>query len=112
MPRRDSDQGSRGPFGAPFDVALDEGIPAALPALARAQKVMWRMEHSGRLEPVLVAGAAQGEPVTEALLRAVLEAQRAGLDAESLLRAAVGRLINENADGAAPGREVGHDGGP
>ena len=72
---------------------VEEGIPAGpLPALARAQKVMWRKEHSGRLEPVLDAEAAAGEPVTEALLRAVLEAQRAGVDAESLLRAAVRRL--------------------
>jgi XTP/dITP diphosphohydrolase len=76
-------------------VAVDEGVPAALPALARAQKVIWRLEQSGRLDDdpaAVVAGAAEGEPVTEALLRAVLAAQRDGLDAESLLRAAVRRL--------------------
>ena len=84
---------------------LDDGIPAALPALARAQKVLARLEHAGRLEPGPVLQAAQGDPVTEALLAAVLQAQQAGADAESLLRVAITRLAGHPAG-------IGHDGGP
>ena len=62
------------------DGVLD-GIPAALPALAYADKVMSRLEKSGRdVQP------PSGDGIGERLLALVQEARAAGLDAESELR--------------------------
>ena len=69
-----------------------DGIPASLPALARAQKVLSRAERAG----IDVAAAATGDPsgtddpraaVADELLAAVGRARAEGLDAEAVLRA-------------------------
>ena len=60
--------------------ALD-GVPAALGALARAQKIAGRAGRAG-----MPTDAPDGDGLGERLLRLVLEAQAAGLDAEGELR--------------------------
>ena len=71
-----------------------EGIPVTLPALARAQKMLGRLEKAGSgvdlAEAIEVAAA--GDELAAALLRAVHLARSTGSDAESALRAALGRL--------------------
>ena len=60
---------------------LTDGIPATLPALAYADKVLERAERAGRpLAP------PEGEGIGERLLALVAQARAAGLDAESELR--------------------------
>jgi XTP/dITP diphosphohydrolase len=71
-----------------------EGIPATLPALARAQKMLGRLEKAGTdvdLEAAILVAAA-GDELAEALLRAVRTARVTGADAEAQLRAALARL--------------------
>lgn len=58
-----------------------DGIPAALPALAYADKVLSRLEKSG-----LDAPPPAGDGIGERLLALVQEARAAGLDAETELR--------------------------
>lgn len=66
---------------------LTDGIPEALPALAYADKVMSRLEKSGRTVPAPQGdGSRAGADVGERLLALVQEARRAGVDAESELR--------------------------
>ena len=60
--------------------ALD-GVPVALGALARAQKIAGRAGRAG-----LATDAPAGDTLGERLLALVLEAQAAGLDAEGELR--------------------------
>ncbi|NUU16849.1 MazG family protein [Cellulomonas humilata] len=62
--------------------ALD-GIPLALGALARAQKIAGRARRAG-----LAARVPAGDGVGERLLALVLEADAAGVDAEGALRQA------------------------
>ncbi|MDT0167095.1 MazG family protein [Actinotalea sp. AC32] len=62
-----------------------DGIPPALPALARAQKVLGRVRRAG-LEVEL---PPDPDDLGRRLLALVDEAQRAGVDAESALRGAV-----------------------
>jgi XTP/dITP diphosphohydrolase len=78
-----------------------EGIPAALPALARAQKMLDRLERAGgdgtpgTAELGAAIEQASGpDALANALLRAVLQARISGLDAEAHLRAALARLPN------------------
>lgn len=74
--------------------ALD-GIPAGMPALARAEKVAGRATRAGL--PVADVAARLAEPGTDddarrtglALLALALEAQAAGIDAEAALRGVV-----------------------
>ncbi len=74
------------------DSALD-GIPGALPALARAQKVAARAGRAGLDVPAAVAAAGQGVPgFGERLLALALEAHDEGVDAEGELRRATARL--------------------
>lgn len=79
--------------------ALD-GVPAGLPALARAQAVLSRAERAGDAAAAVAAGVAPTGPDREArepaadaigrrLLELVVEARAAGVDAEAALRAAV-----------------------
>ena len=71
-----------------------EGIPLTLPALARAQKMLGRLEKAGTpvdLDAAIVVAAA-GDDLAEALLRSVLTARTTGADAEADLRAALARL--------------------
>ena len=74
--------------------AAFEGIPATLPALARAQKMLGRLEKAGTdadLDAAILV-AANGDSLAETLLRTVRTARRTGADAEADLRAALGRL--------------------
>ncbi len=64
-----------------------DGIPAALPALAHADKVLGR---AGRVGVTPAAGSSVGDR----LLALVVEARAAGLDAEQELRDAVRRLTD------------------
>jgi XTP/dITP diphosphohydrolase len=77
------EKGRTGPF---------EGIPASLPALARAQKMLDRLNHNGTDPTAAARVAADGDPLAARLLAAVLQARDTGTDAESVLRAALGRL--------------------
>jgi XTP/dITP diphosphohydrolase len=63
-----------------------DGVPTALPALARAQKVLARAGRAGLTPPVLPDGLGSR------LLALVVEAERSGTDAERELREAVRTL--------------------
>ncbi|MDN5795508.1 MAG: MazG family protein [Intrasporangium sp.] len=67
-----------------------EGIPQSLPALARADKAISRLERAGLAERVAVAAA--GDDLGARLLALVREARGVGVDAEATLRAALRRL--------------------
>lgn len=74
------------------DSVLD-GVPAALPALAYADKVFARLARSGVRAMPSLDGAADAEArVGRGLLRAVLAARRDGVDAERALRCATREL--------------------
>jgi XTP/dITP diphosphohydrolase len=64
-----------------------DGLPASLPALLYADKVLDRLARAGR--PVV----PRGEGVGERLLALVAEAQADGIDPEQALRDAVRRLL-------------------
>jgi XTP/dITP diphosphohydrolase len=73
-----------------------EGIPASLPALAKAQKMLSRLERAGAdvdLDAAIKAAAA-GDELSVSMLTAVLAALRTGQDAEAALRSALARLPN------------------
>ncbi|CAG7599103.1 MazG nucleotide pyrophosphohydrolase domain-containing protein [Leucobacter soli] len=80
------ERGSRG--------ALD-GIPAGMPTLARAAKVVERLKRAGLLDPA--AGSAR-EPILDeselgdAILDLVIRANAQGIDADRALRLAANRL--------------------
>jgi XTP/dITP diphosphohydrolase len=74
-----------------------EGIPSTLPALARAQKMLGRLEAAGADLTAAVRTATAGDALAETLLLTVRAALAGGDDAESRLRAALARL-------PAPGR--------
>lgn len=77
------------------DSAMD-GIPAGLPALARAQAVLSRTRRAGLVEPAVEHGrgpaAAETVRIGGDLLALVRRAEAAGVDAEAALRAAVREL--------------------
>lgn len=84
------DSGVPGPLG---------GVPAALPALARAQKLLDRAERAGLPAPVEPVGIPSSEEDLGDMLFALAAAARArGLDAERALRGANRRFQ----DGQAP----------
>ncbi|MFN8078116.1 MAG: MazG family protein [Kineosporiaceae bacterium] len=64
-----------------------DGIPASLPALARAQKMLGRLD-----EPDAVLADTVTDPLARALLDAVQLARRTGRDAEASLRTALNQL--------------------
>jgi XTP/dITP diphosphohydrolase len=70
------------------DSVLD-GVPVALPALARADKVLGRLARAG-LEPP--AADPDSGDLGEALLQLVRRARDAGVDPEAVLRERVRRL--------------------
>jgi XTP/dITP diphosphohydrolase len=90
-----------------------DGIPRHLPALARADKLLSRLERAGLPVPGEAPGpediGAQGEEqgeeqVGEALFRLVRRARAAGVDPEAALRSYVGRVERAAAGGSdAPG---------
>jgi len=69
-----------------------DGIPLALPALALADKVVGRAAKAGQ------DVAPSGDEVGDRLLRLVVAARAAGLDAEQELRYAVRRLADQIRD--------------
>lgn len=83
-------RGSRG--------ALD-GIPAGMPALARAAKVVERLKRAHVIDPVAEVGSDAASDETElgdALLRLVIEANASGIDPDRALRLATARLAAES----------------
>lgn len=80
------------------DSPLD-GIPAGLPALARADKVLSRLERAGAGQ--VATDATAGEDVGAQLLALVARARAAGVDAEAALRATLREVEAQvRADGA------------
>ena len=73
-----------------------DGIPLALPALARADKVLGRVERGWPHRAEALTSVQ--EPVAAELLDVVRRAREAGVDAESALRAAL-RLIEREVRG-------------
>ncbi|WP_244931751.1 MazG family protein [Nocardioides sp. W7] len=67
--------------------SVTEGLPASLPALLYADKVLDRLARSGR--PVV----PEGDGLGERLLALVVEARAAGVDPEQALRDVVRRLL-------------------
>ncbi|HET8595384.1 MAG TPA: MazG family protein [Intrasporangium sp.] len=67
-----------------------EGIPQSLPALARADKAISRLERAGLQNRV--DEATEGDDLGARMLRLVREARAAGVDAEATLRATLRRL--------------------
>ncbi|GGF42187.1 hypothetical protein GCM10011519_15030 [Marmoricola endophyticus] len=70
-----------------------EGLPASLPALLYADKVIDRMGRAGRPVHADLAAADDGD-LGERLLALAVEAQASGLDAEQALRDAVRRRVS------------------
>jgi XTP/dITP diphosphohydrolase len=73
---------------------LYEGIPATLPALARAAKMLGRRARAdgGTPDPAALSTAAGDDPLARELLDLVERARVAGGDPEASLRAALTRL--------------------
>ena len=69
---------------------LLDGIPAELPALSRAAKVLDRLERAG--SPVPVARPGESANIGDRLLALVAEAGESGVDPEQALRDAVRRV--------------------
>ena len=67
-----------------------EGVPTSLPALARAEKYVGRLERAGRAD--LIDAAVAHDDLGARLLAVVREARSAGLDAEAELRETLRRL--------------------
>jgi len=82
-----------------------DGIPAALPALARADKVVGRLARAGL---AAAADAPVDDPLADELLALVRRAREQGRDAEGALRAGV-RVLEGRARAAEDG---GDDPGP
>jgi XTP/dITP diphosphohydrolase len=69
---------------------LLDGIPAELPALSRAAKVLDRLERAG--SPLPPARPGEGSDLGDRLLGLVAEARESGADPEQALRDAVRRV--------------------
>ena len=74
-----------------------EGIPQALPALARAQKSLDRAQRAGLGLPAGVPVPGSEEELGELLLAVVRSARDGGMDAERALRAAILRYQSDAA---------------
>jgi XTP/dITP diphosphohydrolase len=70
-----------------------DGVPPSLPALARADKVLGRLERAGLTDRI--DAATSGDDLGARLLVIVREARGAGVDAEAALRAAIRRLADD-----------------
>jgi XTP/dITP diphosphohydrolase len=76
-----------------------EGVPTSLPALARAEKYVGRLEKAGRAD--LVDAATAGDDVGARLLAIVRAARSAGVDAEGALRETLRHLADASASGVS-----------
>jgi len=80
-----------------------DGIPSTLPSLARAQKMLARLERAGVPSvAAAVAAAAEQDGVGGTLLATVDTARRQGVDAEAALRSILTRLGARLEDGPRP----------
>lgn len=88
-------RGSRG--------ALD-GIPAGMPTLARAAKVVERLKRAGELDPEAEATRAHDDEASlgDAILALVIEANAAGVDPDRALRLATARLAERLGESVEP----------
>ena len=77
-----------------------EGIPAGMPTLARAAKVVERLKRAGLLAPEASGGLRDEASLGDAILALVVEANAVGIDPDRALRLATARLA-ETAE--APG---------
>ena len=85
-----------------------DGIPLQLPALARADKVLGRLQRAGLAGPAPGVGERlDEEAVGERLLELVRTAQAAGVDPEAALRTATRRLERAAREREAGEREAG-----
>jgi XTP/dITP diphosphohydrolase len=89
-----------------------DGVPITLPALARAQKLLSRLQRAaGATATEEFAASAAGDPVAARLLEAVALAAERGVDAEGVLREALRRLAENRAlvesAGSAPDAGLG-----
>jgi len=82
-----------------------DGVPAALPALALADKVVGRAARVG-VEPARGDSGSEGDAVGDRLLGLVAEARSDGVDAEQALRDAVRRLAEDVRAAEGLGRAV------
>ncbi|WP_432491919.1 MazG family protein [Kineococcus gypseus] len=85
--RWDAIKASEKPRGSVLD-----GVPLQLPALARADKVLGRLQRAGLAEPAAAPEGLDEEAVGERLLELVRTAHAAGVDPEAALRTATRRL--------------------
>ncbi len=89
-------RGTRGPL---------EGIPAGMPSLARAAKVIERLKRAELLHAVgsgaNIDGPESEEGIGDALLALVQRANAAGVDPDRALRLATNRLADETVTRAA-----------
>ena len=81
-----------------------DGIPLSLPALARADKVLGRLQRAGLDDPVEAVPGHDEATVGEALLTLVRQARAAVVDPEAALRVATRRVETtaRAAEAAAP----------
>jgi len=88
------ERGSRG--------ALD-GIPAGMPTLARAAKVVERLKRAGQLDPPAEASGLDRDETElgDAILALVIDANASGLDPDRALRLATARLAAQKNHGDA-----------
>ena len=80
--------------------SVTDGLPASLPALLYADKVLDRLARDGR--PAAVPAPPAEDDVGGRLLAVVADARAAGVDPEQALRDVVRRLADVPGDEAAP----------
>jgi XTP/dITP diphosphohydrolase len=85
-----------------------DGIPVAMPPLARAAKVVSRLDRAGRGDVLdaVRAAAASGDPGAR-VLALVTQLKRSGVDPDAALRSALRDLVERVGPGADPGEPLG-----
>jgi len=72
--------------------SLLTGVPATLPALARAEKLLGRVARAGLIDVDVVRGEGPVGALGDALFDLARRARQQGIDPEQALRAAIGRF--------------------
>jgi len=93
--------------GATEGTGLLDGIPVAMPPLARAAKVVARLDQAGRADLLVPAGEGASSEPGARLLALVTELKRAGVDPDTALRSALRDLVERVAPGADRGEPLG-----
>jgi len=103
-----AEKAARAESGVGGDIDLLDGIPVAMPPLARAAKVVSRLERAGRADLLDAAAtaAASGDPGAR-LLALVTELKRARVDPDTALRAALRDLVERVGPGTDRGQPLG-----